>query len=102
MSGDSPYICETFMDGDTLVEYEKCTVISAGDLLNNMVFISIEMPVLKTIEKVITILVTNDTSPAQTAYGPTAVRVSGNVVGFTLASVASTGTICVNVAAVGF
>lgn len=102
MTDNRDYIVSTFKDGDTLVEYEVCHVIAAADLLNNMVYLTVTMPVLQTIEKVVEIHVTNNTSPAQTAYGVTAVRVSGVVVGFTLASVAATGTICTNVCVVGF
>ncbi|MHA1955540.1 MAG: hypothetical protein ACW968_01320 [Candidatus Thorarchaeota archaeon] len=92
------YIVSTLKDGDTIVEYEYTEVVSPT---NSQVFISLTMPVISTIDKIVELHVTNNTSPAVTAYGITAVRVSGNVVGFTIASVAASTTIAVNCCAIG-
>ncbi|MCK4788724.1 MAG: hypothetical protein KAV87_33585 [Desulfobacteraceae bacterium] len=94
---DRDHIVSTFKDGDTRVEYEHTEVV--GNSL--MVFVTVEMPILKSIDKVVEIHVT-DTSPRTSAYGPQHVQVSGNVVGFTLTHVGCITTLSVNLAAVGF
>ena len=107
MSGRD-YIVSTFFDGDTLIEIETCHKLVTEDISGTMVFLTVTMPVLRNIEKVIEIHVTNNTSPPQAAFGVTAVRVTQpglpgtGVIGFTLQGIASTGTICTNIAAVGF
>ncbi len=90
-------IVSQFKDGDMLVEYEHTEVV--GNSL--MVYVTVEMPVLQSIDKVVEIHVT-DTSPKTSAYGPQQVQVSGTVVGFTLTHVGQLTTLSVNVAAVGF
>ena len=95
MSGRD-YICETFKDGDTLVEYEHTEVVASG-----MVVVTVSMPVLQTIEKVLTCLVTL-TDPATTTGAISNVKVSGTTVGMTLENIGAGTTITINVAAVGF
>ncbi len=96
MTDNREYIVSTFRDGDTLVEYEHTELVGTGPI-----YLSVTMPVLQKIEKILEIHVTNE-SPRTLAYGPTHVTVSGNVVGFTLAVVTAATTLSVNVCAVGF
>ena len=101
MSGRD-FVVSTFFDGDTLVEIETCHKLVTEDISGTMVYLTVQIPVLRNVEKILEIHVTNNTSPPQAAFGATAVRVTGTVVGFTLQGIASTGTICTQIAAVGF
>lgn len=91
------YVVSTFRDGDTLVEYEHTELITG----TGMIHLTVTMPVLQKIEKVVEIHVTN-TDPRTSAYGPQHIEVSGNVVGFTLTSVVASTTLTCNICAVGF
>ena len=95
MSGRD-YILETFKGGDTLVEYEHTEVVASG-----MVHVTVSFPVLRTIEKILTVHVVN-TTPSTTTGAVSNIKLSGTTVGFTLENMGAGSTLVTNIACIGF
>ncbi len=79
------------------MEYEHTEVI--GNSL--MAHITVQFPVLKSIDKCLTVHVIN-TSSATTTGAVSNIKVSGTVVGFTLENLGISTTLSCNLACVGF
>jgi len=88
-------VVATLKDGTSVVKSSVTQVVAAG-----MVYLTISFTEIKRIQAILNILVTA-TSPVTSAYGPQHAKITGNQVGFTLASVGAGTTITVEGVAAG-